>query len=482
MIMLAPNEIPVVYRRYGGVREMWHCLDADVLLDGPAGTGKSRGILEMMVRDAIKYPGSRQAIVRKTRVSLTDSALVTLETKVLHDVDAEYLIEPLMGGPTRATRHIYNFKNGSEIACHGMDNPTRLFSTEYDRIYVQEATELSEDEWESLHRALRNNVMSFQQLIGDCNPDAEYHWLNQRCLAGKTRRIYSRHKDNPSITPEYLKRLSNLTGVRRKRLFLGLWCAAEGQIWENYDPATHIIDGELTQRQGDRRWMLYVPKWGLDTIELTWFFASHDWGFRNPGCMGIWGVDKDRRAFLVNQVYQSGRNHDWWANKAEALRQKYDIQRFNCDPEDAAGIDLFNQRMGKVGGHWIARPVEKKPNDFGSSASIARERLENGGVFFLRGNLESRDPELIEAKKPCSLEEEIHSYVYREVKDGQAVKEEEAPDSDDHGCDMFRYAMMFLDRNDWQPAPQESQFRSGSYGKLLGHDKVLQRIKERQYA
>lgn len=479
MICLAPNEAPVVYRRYGGVRELWHCQDADVLLDGPAGTGKSRGILEIMVRDAAKHPGSRQAIVRKTRVSLTDSALVTLETKVLHDVDDDYLVESLMNGPTRATRHIYRFQNGSEFACHGMDNPTRLFSTEYDRIYVQEATELTEDEWESLHRALRNNSMPYQQLVGDCNPDAEYHWLNQRCLAGKTRRIYSRHADNPSITDDYLKRLSNLTGVRRKRLYLGLWCAAEGQIWENYDPAVHILDGDLTQRQSDKRWMLYVPKWN-NTIELTWFFASHDWGFRSPGCLGVWGVDRERRAFLVRQVYRKGKNPLWWAEKAEELRKQFDIQVFMCDSEDAGGIDLFNQRMGKVGGHWIARPVEKLKNDFGPTAGIVRERFDDQSLFFLRGNLESRDPELIEAKCPCSVEEEIQSYVYREVKDGQAVKEECAPDSDDHGCDMVRYGMTFLDRNDWQPNQEKSRLPIGSIGRIMGHEALLERIRERE--
>jgi phage terminase large subunit len=318
--------------------------------------------------------------------------------------------------------------------------------------------------------------MPFQQLIGDCNPDAEYHWLNQRCIAKKTRRIYSRHADNPSLTPEYLKRLSNLTGVRRKRLFLGLWCAAEGQIWENYDPAIHILDADLTKNLATNRWHIWVYRWQQD-IELGWFFASMDWGFRNPGCLGVWGVDKERRAYLVHQVYQSGRNHDWWAAKAEGLRKTYDIQRFSCDDADAAGIDLFNHRM-----YWIAQPVGKKPNDFGASASIVRERLGNQTLFFLRSNLESRDPELIEAKKPCSVEEEIPSYVYRELKDGQAVKEEPAPDSDDHGCDMARYGMMFLDRNDWQPNPIESKFKSGSYGKILNHDAVFAKIRERQEA
>lgn len=481
MIAAAENIIEHVYEPRGAAAQLFDCRDPEVLLDGPAGTGKSRGILEYLLWVATNYDGCRIAIVRKTRVSLTDSALVTWETKVLAGgLDETYLETPLAGGATRAHRHSYHFKNNSVIDCHGMDNPTRLFSTEYDIIYVQEATELSENEWESLNRALRNGVVPWQQLVGDCNPDAEFHWLNQRCLAGKTTRLYSRHKDNPSLKPEYLERLSQLTGVRRKRLFLGLWCAAEGQIWEAYDPAVHQIEGEVMFNVSTGFWEIRRPN--DDPIELRWFVAGMDWGFRNPGCLLVAGIDADRRAYIVHQIYHSQRNHDWWAQRAETLRRKYDIQRFICDSADAAGIDLFNHRMGKVGGYWIAQGVEKKPNDFGPSASIVRERLELKTLYFLKGNLESRDPELVEAKKPTCVEEEIPSYVYREIKDGQPVKEEPAPDSDDHGADALRYLCMFLDRNDWQPVKEKSQYPAGSFGKLLGHDKVLRRMKEGQYA
>jgi hypothetical protein len=38
----------------------------------------------------------------------------------------------------------------------GMDKPTKIMSSEYDFIYVQEAIELTETDWENLTTRLRN--------------------------------------------------------------------------------------------------------------------------------------------------------------------------------------------------------------------------------------------------------------------------------------------------------------------------------------
>src|SRR6185369_1742308 len=49
----------------------------EVLLSGPAGTGKTRGVLEWINHLAWRYPGLRVLIVRKTRASLAESVLYT---------------------------------------------------------------------------------------------------------------------------------------------------------------------------------------------------------------------------------------------------------------------------------------------------------------------------------------------------------------------------------------------------------------------
>ncbi len=50
------------------------------------------------------------------------------------------------------------------------------------------------------------------------------------------------------MTESYLETLSRLTGVRRQRLFLGLWVAAKGQVYEGWDERVHRVDaGQLRE-------------------------------------------------------------------------------------------------------------------------------------------------------------------------------------------------------------------------------------------
>lgn len=193
----------------------------EVVLVGPADTGKSRGCLELLHRDALAHARSRQLIARATRESLTQTAIVTYEKRVLPD--------GALGGATsdrpirwNSQRQEYEYPNGSIVAVAGLDDPEKTYSAEYDRIYVQEANSLSLDDWESLLRALRHGVIPPRgQLVADMHPQYELHWLHQRCDAGIALELPATHDDNPSLTPERLESLAAMTGTRRLRLYLG---------------------------------------------------------------------------------------------------------------------------------------------------------------------------------------------------------------------------------------------------------------------
>ena len=152
------------YQPRGRAEELLYCKAPEVLLSGPAGTGKSRANLEKLHLCCQKYPGMRGLIVRKTRESCTESALVTFEEKV---VPRNHPI--LQSGGQRKMRQAYQYPNGSTIVVGGMDKPSKTLSTEFDIIYVQEAIELTENDWEMLTRPLRNGVVPYQQIIADNN-------------------------------------------------------------------------------------------------------------------------------------------------------------------------------------------------------------------------------------------------------------------------------------------------------------------------
>lgn len=236
-----------LYKPHNHVAELFGYRGREFCLAGPAGTGKSRGVLELLNRDAWEYRGSRQLIVRKVRADLAQSVLVTFERDVLGEDN------PICGNVQREYRQVYRYPNGSEIAIGGMDRPMKVMSAEYDRIYVPEATELQLNEYEPLISRLRSGVIPFQQIVSDCNPDQPDHWLYQRGLSGKLLMRHTTHKDNPLLwdekkqewTPfgiEYLDKLRALTGVRYQRLFLGQWVQAEGVVFDAFDPVKHISE------------------------------------------------------------------------------------------------------------------------------------------------------------------------------------------------------------------------------------------------
>lgn len=259
--------------------EALKCRDLEVLMDGPAGTGKSRTWLFKCFMACEKYPGARIAFVRNTKASMAESTLELWENHVLpHGHPAKTKV-------TRRNRQSYMFPNGSEIAVFGLDDPEKTKSMQYDIIYVNEVTECFEEDYELLLRGLRNNVLPYQQLISDCNPSFSGHWVNQRAIRGQMVRFTTRHEDNPAyhtgkawteIGERYLRTLENMTGATKQRLRYGKWVSPEGAIFEDFGDAHHVdLVGTVGLHQ-------YPVICGLD------------WGIADPFACTLLAVDRAR--------------------------------------------------------------------------------------------------------------------------------------------------------------------------------------------
>ena len=411
-------------RRYaprGALLAAWSDRSPEVVLEGPAGTGKTRLGLELLHWRAKKYPGSRQLLCRKTRESLTESALVTFESKVLSSADAAGLV----GGVGRAGRQRYTYPNGSELVVAGLiaahrDQRGRIMSTDYDGIFVPEATELSEHEWEQLGTRLRHGRMPYQQLLGDCNPDAPTHWLHQRTDRGQARVYFARHQDNPAVTPAYLARLAALTGVRRDRLYLGLRRAVEGAVYE-FDRAVHLVDP--------------FP------IPADWTrYRSIDFGLKNA-FVCLWGAtDEDGRLYVYREWHLTGRTVARHAEVLEALSagESYAVTVADHDAEDRLTLAE----------HGLPTQPADKDRLRGIQAVQDRLAVQADGrprLVLFRGALVEADPELLEARRPVCLEQEFDSYVWKRGADGKPLTKEAPVDKDDDGLDSLRYLCMAVD-------------------------------------
>ncbi|MGH2684170.1 MAG: phage terminase large subunit, partial [Actinomycetota bacterium] len=168
--MTAPDVVIHSYRPRGAALDLFRCRDPEVLLSGPAGTGKSRACLEKLDQLALRNPVMKGLIVRKTLASLGATALDTYRKHVAAEALEAGLVRYYGGSRQEPAQYVYG--NGSAIHIGGMDKATKIMSSEYDAIYVQEAIELTEDDWEALTTRLRNGMISFQQLLADTNPSA----------------------------------------------------------------------------------------------------------------------------------------------------------------------------------------------------------------------------------------------------------------------------------------------------------------------
>lgn len=116
-----------------------------------------------------KYPGARALVVRKTRESLTETVLVTWERDVLGPDHPILTSRPSL----RRVRQSYQFPNASVVVLGGMDKPDKVLSSEWDLVYVPEATELDLVDWETLGGRLRAGAVPYQQIIADCKRDRD---------------------------------------------------------------------------------------------------------------------------------------------------------------------------------------------------------------------------------------------------------------------------------------------------------------------
>jgi PBSX family phage terminase large subunit len=367
----------------------------------------------------------RGLIVRKTRESLTESALVTFEEKVLPEGSSIAL------GPQRRLRQAYHYPNGSEIVIGGMDKPSKVMSTEFDFIYPQEAIELSEHDWESLTTRLRNGVMPYQQIVGDTNPDAPTHWLKRRADRGATVFLESRHEDNPvlwdgrradwtDIGSVYIEKLDALTGARKPRLRFGKWVQAEGVVYEGWDRAIHLI--------------------GRFDIPASWRrVRAVDFGYTNPFICLFFAVDPDGRMYLYREIYHTQRTV---ADHAKQIKELSQGERFEATVADHDAEDRATLHQNGI----LTIPAHKAITP-GIQAVAERLRIAGDGkprLYIFNDALVERDPALVESKKPCCTAEEFDAYSWPKGQDGKAVKEVPV-DKDNHGMDAMRYEVAYLD-------------------------------------
>jgi phage terminase large subunit len=426
-------------RVYGVNLKAFRDKSQEIVLSGPAETGKTFAMLWRLHLLCIGFPGSQMLVCRKTYKSAVASVVQTFWKKV---VGGEGHGVQRFGGERP---EFFGYPNGSRIWIGGLDNPDRILSTEYDQILVNQGEETVVDDYEKLLTRVtgRAGVMPFTTLVVDCNPDTPYHYLKHR----ETVKWYdARHIDNPVLYDQLTGRISkqgirtmsvldSLTGVRYKRLRLGLWVAAEGQVFEEWEPSLHLRD-EHTAPASFKK--------------IT---ASKDHGFTEPGVVLVFGHDSDNRMWVLHQVYMSGKTDDWWREELVKLNVKlhgrYGLRfsRIACDPSEPDTIAYLKKAafddalVAKYGIDACRLPAIKAPNAVTPGIDRVNQRLKRAGdneprLLVLRDSLMEVDQAMKVLQKPTNIESEVVSYIWN-----SKTRKEEPVKKDDHAMDALRYGV-----------------------------------------
>lgn len=114
----------------------------------------------------------------------------------------------------------------------------------------------------------------------NCNPDSPYHWFytdyisNDEITDKKVWKFLM--EDNLSLSQSYIESLKQMyRGVWYERMILGNWVAAEGRIYDMFEPSQHMIDTteyikQLSIHKKSIKWLVgcdygtsTVMSWGL---------------------------------------------------------------------------------------------------------------------------------------------------------------------------------------------------------------------------
>ena len=240
----------------------------------------------------------------------------------------------------------------------------------------------------------------------NCNPEGSEHWFYKEWIEkAESRgalRLHFTMEDNPGLPPEIRQRYERLyTGVFYRRFVLGEWAAAQGLVYDFFDPdkdAAEVPDGPFSA------WRVSV-----------------DYGTVNPLSMGLWG-EKNGVWYRVDEVYYDSRREGRqktdaeYAEMLEQLVAGRDIQRVIVDPSAASIIDTL-RRKG-----W---QVMKADNDVADGIRVTADLLRQRWIVLCR---------------PCrdSLRE-MALYCWDERSGRDAPRKEH-----DHAMDEMRYFAMDL--------------------------------------
>lgn len=210
-----------------------------MVLIGGGGSGKSYFAGQKLIYRMLKEQGQKILVTRKVDRTLRHSTF-----DLLKDVVNMYKCNELFTYNKTEMSITCNI-TGSQIIHKGLDDVEKIKSIQgLTSIWIEEATEISKQDFMQLDIRLRGEMRSYKQIILSFNPIDITHWLYAYFFSNPTERIrqntsvvHTTYKDNPYLDAEYKDVLEGL--IEQDENYyniyaLGNWGILTGLIYNTF--------------------------------------------------------------------------------------------------------------------------------------------------------------------------------------------------------------------------------------------------------
>lgn len=400
------------------------------LYGGAAGGGKSYilrwGLIYLLLRWASKgHRDVRVGLFCEDYPSLTDRHLQRIQTEMpawlgtFRKTDRDFVLRPEYGS--------------GRISFRNLDNPSKYLSSEFAAIAVDELTMNADQEvFDFLSMRLRWPGIEDVKWIAGTNPGGPGHgWVKHKWKDQKQKDygfVQALAQDNPHLPTSYYEQLMSLPEAMRKAYAEGNWDVFEGQVFTEFNEASHVVDSfEIP-----RHW----TKW-----------ASMDWGFSKPFSVHWYAMDNDKRIHVYRELYGWGGSPNVGtretAAQVAAVVSGMDRVPIYADPamwiHDGHEGESLAETFQKQGVSLI-----KAENDRIAGKMQIHTRLRNGSLLI---------------HKNCShLIRTLPILIYDKVR-----VEDVNSDQEDHAYDDLRYGLMVHRVPTNVPTQQPKDYSLDSY-------------------
>jgi hypothetical protein len=280
--------------------EFHNATEQDVLYGGAAGGGKSYAIVMEAFKSAIRHPGIRILIMRRTFDELAESIFPVL---------AKHRYGLKLGARWNGSEKELRFSNGSILRCRYLEtaaDASRRQGGQYQLLLVDEATLMPPGAVEVIKFERLRSGEDGVPVLGtrmSCNPGGPSHGAVKTRYIKPTnygqdvytddngitvRFIPAKATDNPHLDAGYFRNLDAIPDPdRRAAMRDGDWDRFAGMLFSEFNRERHTIP----PIQLPSEWRRY---------------EGVDWGYAAPWAV-VFGVeDPDGRVWIERELYEAG--------------------------------------------------------------------------------------------------------------------------------------------------------------------------------